>query len=240
MTLPLPPVVLLDLDDTIVDDSGTGPGCWLEACASQRGALGGLTPETLDASIREARRWFWADRERHRVGRLDLPAARALVTRIALFDHGIDDPALAERIATEYGALRDRTLRLLDGALETVLWLRERGCRLGLVTNGAADAQRYKIDRFDLAGHFEAIFIEGELGFGKPDPRVFRRALETFGVDPADAWMIGDNLEWDVAPPQSLGMRGLWIDGRGDGLPAGHSVQPDRVLRSLADLRNGA
>lgn len=233
----LPRAVLLDLDDTIVDDSGGSAGCWRDACALHQEALDPIGADTLDDAIRRARRWYWADADRHRDGRLDLPAARTHVTRLALQELGRDDADLAAAIASTYGALRTRDLRLLDGALETVTWLRERGCRLALVTNGAGSAQRLKIDRFGLEPLFDAILIEGELGFGKPDPRVYRRALEALDAEPRDAWMVGDNLDWDVAPPQRLGMAGIWIDRHGSGLPTGHEARPDRIVRSLAELR---
>ena len=107
----------------------------------------------------------------------------------------------------------------LPDAIDTVRWLRDSGRRLALLTNGAAVAQRKKISRFELADLFDAILVEGELGFGKPDERVYRRALNALDVKPSDAWMVGDHLELDVAAPQKLGMSGVWIDARGRGLP---------------------
>ncbi len=56
---------------------------------------------------------------------------------------------------------------------------------LGLVTNGAAAAQRAKIERFELARFFDVIVVEGEAGFGKPDPRVFERALARCAFPPS-------------------------------------------------------
>jgi putative hydrolase of the HAD superfamily len=57
-------------------------------------------------------------------------------------------------------------------------------------------------------------------------------------VKPSDAWMVGDNLEWDVAAPQKLGMRGIWIDLRGRGVPEQSAVKPDYIIRLLAELRS--
>jgi putative hydrolase of the HAD superfamily len=235
----LPRTVLLDLDDTILDDSGAAARCWPEACAAHQAELGTLDPAELMEAIERVRRHFWADAERHRVGRLDLDTARAHVVATALAEigAGANGPPLARRIAATYGALRDRDMRPFSQSIETVQWLRENGCRLALVTNGAGAAQRRKIDRFSLAPLFDLILIEGEVGFGKPDPRIYQRALDALGVGPEDAWMIGDNLDWDVAPPQSLGIYGIWIDLHGAGPPAGHAARPDRIVRALAELR---
>jgi putative hydrolase of the HAD superfamily len=189
-------------------------------------------------AIERVREWYWADPERHRKGRLDLAVARREVVQLALAEIGVDDTDLARRIGDTYHDLRDAGLQPFADALDTVRWLRERGCRLALVTNGSARLQRAKVTRFDLADLFDAIFIEGELGFGKPDARVYARALDTLGAAPGDTWMVGDNLEWDVAQPQRQGIRGIWIDLRGQGLPAGSTVRPDHIIRRLSDLKD--
>jgi putative hydrolase of the HAD superfamily len=47
---------------------------------------------------------------------------------------------------------------------------------------------------------------------------------------------VGDNLEWDVAAPQRLGIAGIWLDVAGAGLPPASLVHPDRIIRSLTEL----
>jgi FMN phosphatase YigB (HAD superfamily) len=47
--------------------------------------------------------------------------------------------------------------------------------------------------------------------------------------------MVGDNLEWDVAGAQAVGIRGIWLDASGEGVPEG-AVRPDAVVRSIAEL----
>jgi len=97
----------------------------------------------------------------------------------------------------------------------------------GLTVSSAGDAMR------DL---FDHILIEGELGFGKPDRRVYETAMEALGSRPGETWCVGDNLEWEVVAPQRLGITGIWHDWRGRGLPTGTTVRPDRIIRSLPDL----
>jgi FMN phosphatase YigB (HAD superfamily) len=48
--------------------------------------------------------------------------------------------------------------------------------------------------------------------------------------------MVGDHLDFDVAGAQQLGMRGIWIDRSGAGLPPGCAVRPDRIVRTLVEL----
>jgi putative hydrolase of the HAD superfamily len=235
----LPRAILLDLDDTILDDSSGVVACWREACVCHRESMSGLDPDVVFEAIDRMREWYWSDPERHRLGRLDLVAARCEVVQLALRDIGVEDPALARRIGDRYHTLRDEAIKPLDDAVETVEWLRSSGCSLALLTNGGSTGQRAKIDRFGLDPLFDAILIEGEVGFGKPDPRIYARALADLGVGPADAWMVGDNLEWDVAGPQREGIAGIWIDARGAGVPPERGVTPDRIIGRLSDIRGG-
>ncbi|HET7497799.1 MAG TPA: HAD family hydrolase [Candidatus Eisenbacteria bacterium] len=237
MTQPLPQAILLDLDDTILDDSGNVSHCWLEACRAHASELGAIDPSALHAVIERTRAWFWSDPDRHREGRLDLDAARREVVRASLAEIGLETQSLAEKIAEHYRVQRHMGLEPLEDAIETVRWLREKGCRLALLTNGAAAAQRSKVARFQLAALFDLILIEGELGYGKPDPRVYKIALDELEASPRHTWMAGDNLEWDVAAPQRLGIYGIWVDRRGSGIPPGNGTRPDRIVRSLSELR---
>jgi putative hydrolase of the HAD superfamily len=234
----LPAAVLLDLDDTILDDSSNVDACWREACGSHAHRLAPLQPDAVFEIIQRTSKWFWNDPERHRIGRLELDLARREVVRLALKEMGIANAELAAAIGDAYAHQRDVGMEPLPEAIDTVRWLRDRGCRLALLTNGAAVAQRKKIARFGLTDLFDATLIEGEIGFGKPDERIYRHALEKLGVLPRAAWMIGDNLDWDVAAPQKLGIFGVWVDRAGGGLPKDSAVKPDCVIRSLCEVRS--
>lgn len=235
---PWPPLaVLLDLDDTILDDSSTADDCWRQACQSCLAGLDDVDPSAAFEAICTTKDWYWSDPERHRRGRLNLDVARAEVVALAMGDLAARYPDVPHRMAAAYARFRHATLDLVPGAIETVHWLRTRGCRLALLTNGAAALQRSKISRFGLENLFDVILVEGELGFGKPDPRIYARALEGLRVNPDDTWMVGDNLEWDVFQPQRMGIAGIWVDVRGTGLPHGSATQPARIVRRISELR---
>jgi putative hydrolase of the HAD superfamily len=129
-------------------------------------------------------------------------------------------------------------MRLFPGVAEALGRLRNGGVAMALVTNGDKSQQRRKIERYDLARYFDAILIEGEFGAGKPEEIVYRHVLERLGVPAREAWMVGDNIEWDVAAPQRLGLRGVWVDRDGMGLAADSSVRPHRIIREFQELAN--
>jgi putative hydrolase of the HAD superfamily len=56
------------------------------------------------------------------------------------------------------------------------------------------------------------------------------------GVEAHEAWIVGDNLEWEVAVPKQLGLYTVWVDFAAKGLPANAPAQPDRIIHNLAEL----
>jgi putative hydrolase of the HAD superfamily len=227
--------LLLDLDDTLLDYSGGVDDSWREACTTC-GEPAGVDAIALVGAVAEVRRWFWNDPSRQREERLNMLRAWQRIAGHALASLGVTCAGLDEAIAREYLARRRAVMRLFPEARATLEHFRRRGIPLGLVTNGDATQQRDKIERFDLAPLFDVIVVEGEFGAGKPDAAVYRHALATLGVAAADACMAGDHLEFDVAGPQRLGVRGVWVDRAGRGLPDGTPVRPDRIIQSVAEL----
>jgi len=232
-----PEVVLLDLDDTILSLSETALRLWRDVCERYAARLEvRIGSEALFEALREATTRFWRDPESRRWGPHDLERARRVIAADAFDRTGAGSGGLAFELADTFSRERLETITPFPGAIETVRSLRERGVRLGMVTNGRSRTQREKIDRFGLAPLFDCIAVEEEFGVGKPDPRVFRHVLERLEGDPARSWMVGDNLEADVRGAQGVGIHAIWHDHAGRGLSDGSPVRPDRIIRSLEEL----
>ena len=194
---PLPAAILLDLDDTIIA-YGDAEVCWREVCNRFVARVGISSVEEILVAIGSARDWYWGDLERHRQGRLCLLDARREIAAMALSHLGIDAPDVARDLADAYAEMREGRAKPFPGAIDTIQHFRNRGVRLGLVTNGGSEMQRGKLERFGLEPYFDHILIEGEFGAGKPDESVFRRMLEQLGVTAGDTWMVGDDLQRDI------------------------------------------
>ncbi|MBN2386314.1 MAG: HAD family hydrolase [Anaerolineales bacterium] len=232
----LPPCLLLDLDDTILDYTASGRCCWRELCQDYAPRIG-VEAALLRAAIRRSSDDYWSDPERHRLGRLDLPTARRDVLRQALAELQVQQTALGDEIADAFTLRREEWVTPFPGAIEALQAFQQRGIRMGLVTNGSSEFQRSKIRRFDLARYFETTLIEGEFGTGKPDRRVFQAALQALDASPAETWMVGDDLERDILPAGELGLDTVWVDFEGNSLSAESPAVPGRIVRALAELR---
>ena len=231
-----PTAVLVDLDETILVFDSVSSEVWRRVCEEFAHRLDGLAQDKLLRTIGDHERWYWSDPARHRRGRLDFELAWRETTAGAFGRVGVSDPRLLAEVTASYAARRRGAIEPLPGAIDCLALLQQRGIKLGLVTNGAAGWQRAKIDRFGLARYFDCIAIEGELGAGKPDRRVFTHVLDQLGVAPEEAWMVGDHLEFDIGGAQTAGMFAVWVDSRGEGLPESSAVRPNQIVRTLAEL----
>ena len=231
-----PKALLLDLDDTIVADDAISEQTWRIVCRRFVPLVGEISSDVLYAGIRSVGEEYWSDNENHRKGRLNLEATRRDIVHLAFRKLGLADDKLAEEIADMYTAEKELARAPIPGAVETLRSFKDIGLRLALVTNGSADTQRRKISRFSLDSMFDFVLIEGEFGMGKPHASVFAAAMGKLDVEASETWMVGDDLERDIAGAQRLGIYSIWVDWRGSGLPLSSDKQPDCIIGSLTQL----
>ena len=252
--------ILFDLDNTLIlEDEATARALerTSELAAGRTGAdatvIQGAARDAAEGLFRASRVFGYADAMGIWWGEAlwgdfageqpDLAALRAFVPgfrrevwRRGLAAAAVSDDALVGELASAYPAFR-RALPAIDPDAEPTLRDLGRDHRLGLVTNGAPDVQREKLARTTLSSRFAAIVISGDIGIGKPDPRIFQAALDILGTTAADAVMVGDSIERDIAGARHAGLRGVWLDRAGSGTREG-SVIADARIRALPELRD--
>ena len=227
---PHPEAIILDLDDTLVDWSGSLPAAWESVCNR---LAQGADARTLNAVLAYS---FMAE-----PGRNDTDVFLDCLAQV-----GIPAPSDTTSIFESFTQTRLEATKPLNGAADAIRRFRDRVSKLSVLTNGDPDHQREKINRTGVAELFDVILVSGDVGIQKPDPRFYQIALQSLGVEPSDAWMVGDSLEFDVAVPQELGMRGIWVVWPAskyrhmslaeEDLPQNLDVVPDLVVKRIGDL----
>ena len=101
-----------------------------------------------------------------------------------------------------------------ERTLETLSFLKEKGYRLGLITNGNTNFQRAKLISAELLTYFERVYISDEMGMEKPNPGIYWTAAADFGVTPSECLFVGDTSTTDIAGAKNAGMDSLLV---GDG-----------------------
>ena len=112
------------------------------------------------------------------------------------------------------------TISLNDGVIETIEALKEKGIKVGIITDGRSIGQRKKISALGLDELFDEIIITDELGgvqFRKPNDIAFRIMQCRWGIPFERIVYVGDNAEKDAFAPLQLGMKYIWFQN-GDGL----------------------
>jgi len=102
--------------------------------------------------------------------------------------------------------------------------------RLGIISN-ANGTVRESFARLGLGHFFETIVDSAEEGCEKPDPRIFRVALNRMQLDVSEVAYVGDIFRVDIIGARGVGMRGILLDIHGY-----HADKPCERVRALADL----
>ncbi len=219
--------VYFDLDDTLC-------GYWDAAKGGLRAAFelhpvpGRSLEESLAAWAREFRRFAHELKTSHWY---EIYLTQGGVTRTQLMNEtlqslGIEDPELAWRLGDVYGRERDARLRLFPEARDVLEALFGR-YPLGLITNGPADVQRQEIETLGIGDFFEHVFIEGEMGLGKPHTSVMRRAELAVGLEPAEILFVGNSYAHDIVPASEAGWRTTWVRRPSDVPPSSSTGKPE-------------
>lgn len=217
--------VLFDLDDTLFDHQHCARTALL-GIRDLHPALMAIEAARLEAAHSEILEELHLEVVAGRVG---IDAARIERFRRLYRHAGLEpDGDLPERTALTY---RDRYIQArteVRGATRLLAAVRERA-RVVIVSNNLLVEQQAKLRHCGLDRHVDVLVVSEEAGVSKPDPAIFRIALDRAGVAPHEVVMVGDSWVNDVEGARAAGIRAIWFDR--SGRPAQDPAVP--VLRSL-------
>ncbi len=195
--LPDVPVLLLDLDNTLIDRDGAFRRYLADFLARHAAAFAGQDQPAvaqeiiaLDAHGRTPRAQF----------------CRALLQRHPALPH------TPESLWQDHQRILDHFVR--NDAVPAMLRRLATRYRLGLISNGSGPMQRRKLRDAGIESLFALVLISGEAGVAKPQAEIFRRALSFFHAD--SATMVGDDPHNDIRPAHALGLATIHIALPGD------------------------
>jgi putative hydrolase of the HAD superfamily len=220
LTAPVKPLVLFDLDGTLVDhESAAAEGVerWLVGNGwADSASLAGLVSD-----------WD-AIAERH------FPAYRARVTtfqgqrRLRLRDFlpgvGLDpsgwSDARLDSVFATYLVAYESAWRSFPDAGPCLAAL-QGIARVAVLSNGDQKQQVDKVARTGLGHYLDVVLTSDQLGVAKPDPRIFELACGRLGVPPAAVVYVGDQLDVDARAATAAGLGGIWLNRKDKAVPPG-------------------
>ena len=94
--------------------------------------------------------------------------------------------------------------------------------RLGVVSNSQSEASvRTILDRTGILGYFERVVSSGTEGVAKPEPAIFRRAVDRMKLAPQRALFVGNLEHTDALAAERAGLRAVWLNREGTGFTEG-------------------
>ncbi len=186
-----------------------------------------------------ARQFSDYDRQRS-VEFIEYSAEQILCTTLAELALSQPDRKNLGEALEAFFAYSETLCRAVPGLIETLVELRDRGLRLGLVSNASdeANAQRL-IDNHGLREYFDPILVSAAQGIRKPNPRIFKPLLDSWRFEPAEVVMVGDTLGADVLGALNAGMHSVWVRihaERPDNVENLKHLQPDVTIDAFAEL----
>jgi len=190
-----------------------------------------LERHELDAAYAELRRGVVASGE-------EIDAVDAVFAILGGYGVVVD----RQTVNAAVDQVMDRALESLvpvAGIGETVRYLHDRGCRLGVVSSAVHHRfVEWSLERLRLRDAFSSVVTSASAGYYKSSPLIYAHALRELGADPARSVHVGDSLRWDVRGSRQAGMKAIWFDtGRIESASsiADQPVNPNLTMRSMVD-----
>ena len=166
--------------------------------------------EDIGADITEFRKaWHKSEHDRS-IGRMTMKEGIADTLRnLGMYDEKTVDMLFGNRLA----ALGDTFAAIPEASVELLKGLKKRGIKVGLITNTFSD-ERDLIRASELFPYFDAAMISYEQGVLKPDPSMYLKIMEEFGVKPEECLYVGDGGSKELYAARDLGMnavQALWF-----------------------------
>ncbi len=209
--------VWVDLDDTIWDFKSNS---W-EALAHVYEYAG------LEAAFGDVDTWRNTYQENnHRlwllynVGKITKEFLMVERFRKVLADAGYDNEETIKMSAELSDVYLDKLASLktlVPGARELLDYLKSRGYKIGVISNGFYEVQHRKMESSDIIDYFDAVVLSDDIGVNKPDKRIFDYALQKSNAEAQSTLIIGDNPDTDIVGAVGAGWYAIYFNRNGEG-----------------------
>ena len=173
---------------------------------------------------------FWKLYRENKITQIDLRHQR-LIETFKVIDYDFDLKKINE-ISDLYIRYLSTFTNLFDGAITLLKYLNKK-YKLHIITNGFDLVQHYKIKNSGLSPYFDKIITAEKVGYKKPNPIIFKYALDQTSSEFARSLMIGDNLEADILGALNSGMGAIHFNSHNEPI---HEYCP--IVKTLNEIQN--
>ena len=218
-------LIIFDLDNTLWDFE-----------TNSRIALQELLP-TVDNTIDfndfhkryvEINYRYWRDYERGKINKNHLRYGRFYD---AFEAYGIRDKERIDKMADNYLYISPKQKTVFENTYEILNYLKPK-YKMAIITNGFNEVVIEKIKNCDFEQYFGLVQTSEDAGVQKPHVDIFHKVLSYFNTNPNNAFMIGDNLETDIAGADKTGISSVLFDPKNE-----HQNYRNKKINNLIELK---
>ena len=125
---------------------------------------------------------------------------------------------------------------VIDGAHELMDFLKRKGYRMHMCSNGFHEVQYKKLDACGLRDYFDTIILSEDAGVNKPAKAYFDYALKVSGANRKTTLMIGDNLQSDILGALNAGLDAMLFN-RWQVPPEDIPQEPTFIVETLSAIK---
>ena len=183
--------------------------------------LGLQSPDLFIETYTRNNHLLWAE---YHLGRITKDTLRELRFKKTFLDLGLQPEVIPAGFEDAYVQLCPTKTNLFPDAMITLEYLHEK-YTLHIISNGFKEATRMKVSNTGIAKFFKNVIISELVGVNKPDPAIFKHALDLADASKEESLMIGDSLEADVRGALNFGMDAIYFNPQGLEQPADVPLQ---------------
>lgn len=126
---------------------------------------------------------------------------------------------------------------VVEGAHELMDYLRAKGYRMHMTSNGFHEVQYKKLAACGLREYFDSIILSEDAGANKPSKAFFDYAFSKTGANPETTMMIGDNMQTDIKGAMAAGLDTILFNRWGYDIKSGDPEAPTYIVSKLLDIK---
>ena len=173
---------------------------------------------------------LWA---RYRNGYIKQEELRLKRMWLTLLDFKVADEELARQLSELFLQLLPTRTILFPDTINVLEYLKDKGYKMHLITNGFEKTQHSKLKSSSLEGYFGEVITSESSNSLKPQKEIFEYAMNKAGTTAPQSLMIGDSIEVDIEGAMNAGMDQVHVNYNNDP----QEIKPTYTVTNLLDLK---
>lgn len=201
--------IFFDLDRTLWDFDRNSEQALLELYNAHAVSFNDISFDQFHRHYKRVNQDLW---HRYTIGKMDKESLRSERFRKTFQRFGLCNEELVTLFGDGYVTLSPKKTNLIPHTHEVLDELVGHGFSLHVITNGFSEIQEIKLENCGIRSYFKEVICSEAIGVNKPNPRIFKHALECAKASATDALMVGDDYRTDIIGAIRSGMQAVWYN----------------------------